>query len=187
MNMTKVGHCFVISFFSLFLFPLQESHMDLLIWCMVLTNMKARQNIFLLLALNYLKCWDRAAHFQLADLIFELIFLKIYFQITSTAGGGTLTLEFGVLSRLTNDPGQWSSWALVFHVLTQISLSRCKDVFLYSLFCVFSCSYLVFNFVIMKFSNKLQRMRWGDYGHVVQVSTWLVLTSMSLQVNGHKR
>ncbi|EPS72201.1 hypothetical protein M569_02557, partial [Genlisea aurea] len=26
-------------------------------------------------------------------------------QITSTAGGGTLTLEFGVLSRLTNNPG----------------------------------------------------------------------------------
>ncbi|KAI7743574.1 hypothetical protein M8C21_000773, partial [Ambrosia artemisiifolia] len=25
-------------------------------------------------------------------------------KITSTAGGGTLTLEFGVLSRLTNDP-----------------------------------------------------------------------------------
>jgi mannosidase alpha-like ER degradation enhancer 2 len=27
-------------------------------------------------------------------------------KITSTAGGGTLSLEFGVLSRLTNDPGE---------------------------------------------------------------------------------
>jgi len=27
-------------------------------------------------------------------------------QVTSTAGGGTLTLEFGVLSRLTGDPGE---------------------------------------------------------------------------------
>ena len=26
--------------------------------------------------------------------------------MTSTAGGGTLTLEFGVLSRLTGDPGE---------------------------------------------------------------------------------
>jgi hypothetical protein len=26
--------------------------------------------------------------------------------VTSTAGGGTLTLEFGVLSRLTGDPGE---------------------------------------------------------------------------------
>ena len=25
--------------------------------------------------------------------------------MTSTAGGGTLTLEFGILSRLTKDPG----------------------------------------------------------------------------------
>jgi len=27
-------------------------------------------------------------------------------QITSTAGGGTLTLEFGILSRLTNNTGK---------------------------------------------------------------------------------
>ncbi|KAG1347674.1 Alpha-mannosidase I MNS4 [Cocos nucifera] len=30
-----------------------------------------------------------------------------YATITSTAGGGTLTLEFGVLSRLTNNPTSW--------------------------------------------------------------------------------
>jgi hypothetical protein len=30
--------------------------------------------------------------------------LCLFVQITSTAGGGTLSLEFGVLSRLTNDP-----------------------------------------------------------------------------------
>lgn len=29
-------------------------------------------------------------------------------QITSTAGGATLTLEFGILSRLTNDPGTFT-------------------------------------------------------------------------------
>lgn len=86
--------CHLISFFSFFL---QESHMDLLIWCMVLTNMKARQNIFLLfhsclinwsvflvmrlgqtklslLALHYFKSVEIGlALFQLVDLIFELI------------------------------------------------------------------------------------------------------------------
>ncbi|KAK9179728.1 hypothetical protein WN943_028932 [Citrus x changshan-huyou] len=35
--------------------------------------------------------------------IFDMI-CKFLLTITSTAGGGTLTLEFGVLSRLTNDP-----------------------------------------------------------------------------------
>ncbi|KAK7274251.1 hypothetical protein RIF29_15333 [Crotalaria pallida] len=29
---------------------------------------------------------------------------NLVLQITSTAGGGTLTLEFGVISHLTNDP-----------------------------------------------------------------------------------
>ncbi|KAG5554569.1 hypothetical protein RHGRI_012209 [Rhododendron griersonianum] len=29
-------------------------------------------------------------------------------SVTSTAGGGTLTLEFGVLSRLTNNPSEWT-------------------------------------------------------------------------------
>lgn len=42
--------------------------------------------------------------------ILELMLIESYIfvlsvQITSTAGGGTLSLEFGVLSRLTNDPG----------------------------------------------------------------------------------
>lgn len=36
----------------------------------------------------------------------HLTFVCSFVQITSTAGGGTLTLEFGVLSRLTNDPGE---------------------------------------------------------------------------------
>nr|XP_048333092.1 alpha-mannosidase I MNS4 isoform X2 [Ziziphus jujuba var. spinosa] len=43
-------------------------------------------------------------------------------KITSTAGGGTLTLEFGILSRLTNDPGGiWTapliSICIYFHLL----------------------------------------------------------------------
>lgn len=36
----------------------------------------------------------------------EINIFVLFVQITSTAGGGTLTLEFGVLSRLTNDPGE---------------------------------------------------------------------------------
>ncbi|KAF4352758.1 hypothetical protein F8388_003411 [Cannabis sativa] len=57
-------------------FLLQGYRLDLSISCMELMNMKARQCSFTTLS----RC------------------------ITSTAGGGTLTLEFGVLSRLTNDP-----------------------------------------------------------------------------------
>jgi hypothetical protein len=34
--------------------------------------------------------------------------------VTSTAGGGTLALEFGLLSRLTGDPGQYASRATAF-------------------------------------------------------------------------
>lgn len=36
-----------------------------------------------------------------------LLNISLNFQITSTAGGGTLTLEFGILSRLTNDPSNY--------------------------------------------------------------------------------
>ena len=34
--------------------------------------------------------------------------------MTSTAGGGTLALEFGLLSRLTSDPGQNTPCSLKF-------------------------------------------------------------------------
>ncbi|KAL9317963.1 hypothetical protein ACSQ67_014480 [Phaseolus vulgaris] len=38
-------------------------------------------------------------------------------KITSTAGGGTLTLEFGVLSRLTNDPSKFTIFLLVYYMM----------------------------------------------------------------------
>ncbi|KAG4997739.1 hypothetical protein JHK82_028510 [Glycine max] len=75
-------------------------------------------------------------------------------KITSTAGGGTLTLEFGVLSRLTNDPKSLSSnGATMVHKL-----------------------YL--------FLNKLPRMQCVDFGHGVQSLTWSVLILMFLQDAG---
>lgn len=43
--------------------------------------------------------------------------------VTSTAGGGTLALEFGMLSRLTSDPGQ-HALALVLEVGVLVCLQR---------------------------------------------------------------
>ena len=42
--------------------------------------------------------------FHLIEVLIQVLYS--FSQITSTAGGGTLTLEFGVLSRLTDDPSE---------------------------------------------------------------------------------
>lgn len=43
-------------------------------------------------------------------------------QVTSTAGGGTLTLEFGILSRLTGDPGAHLCVQLAFPLFGGLDL-----------------------------------------------------------------
>jgi len=52
--------------------------------------------------------------------------LCMLLQITSTAGGGTLTLEFGILSRLTNNTGKCD---IIVHCFDE-----CTDI----LYCTFS-------------------------------------------------
>ena len=73
---------------------------------------------------------------------FSLLLISSFFfsQITSTAGGGTLTLEFGVLSRLTNDPGQWTSWTLVFHVSDTNQFSHWEILLFTPVFSLIVCS-----------------------------------------------
>lgn len=83
-------------------------------------------------------------------------------QITSTAGGGTLTLEFGVLSRLTNNTGQYWQYESVLRFDLVVSLLIVSALY-YSL--------LNLLLLLSQFLSKLPKIQYVGYGHAGRNST----------------